>query len=279
MNRFACQYAIIRFLPYAETGEFANVGVVLACPATGYLDARLMPTKRTGRIAAFFEQLDKRIYRDALNYLDDELARIREMVQERAGRNHAAIVQQTFAGLTRPREALLRFSDPRVVLADEPGTMLDRLFARFVERDFANKQYHDRILERGVREVLTRANLREYFKPAEIGNEYLHIQVPFVHVRDGLPALAIKPLDLAKDEPNQVFEHGGHWVDRIRRLHKKHLLPEQMLFAVQEPRTGDVKTREAANEIMAELRAEGVEIAVATDAKAITDFANGASLH
>ncbi|TAM57619.1 MAG: DUF3037 domain-containing protein [Rhodanobacter sp.] len=43
MNRFACQYAIIRFLPYAETGEFANVGVVLACPATGYFGARLMP--------------------------------------------------------------------------------------------------------------------------------------------------------------------------------------------------------------------------------------------
>ncbi|MGH8147921.1 MAG: DUF3037 domain-containing protein, partial [Rhodanobacteraceae bacterium] len=27
MNRLACQYAVIRFLPYAETGEFANVGV------------------------------------------------------------------------------------------------------------------------------------------------------------------------------------------------------------------------------------------------------------
>lgn len=279
MNRFACQYAIIRFLPYAETGEFANVGVVLACPATGYLDARLMPTKRTGRIAAFFDQLDKRIYRDALNYLDDELARIRGMVQERAGHNHTAIVQQTFAGLTRPREALLRFSDSRVVLADEPGAMLDKLFARFVERDFANKQYHDRILDRGVREVLTRANLREYFKPAEIGNEDLHIQVPFVHVRDGQPALAIKPLDLAKDEPNQVFEHGGHWVDRIRRLHKKDLLPRDMLFAVQQPDTANARTREAANEIMAELCAEGVEVAVATDTKAIADFAKGASLH
>ena len=279
MNRFACQYAIIRFLPYAETGEFANVGVVLACPAIGYLDARLMPTKKTGRSAGFFEQLDKCIYRDALNYLDDELERIRQLVQERAGPNHAAIVQQTFAGLTRPREALLRFSDTRVVLADEPGTMLDKLFARFVERDFANRQYHDKILERGVREVLTRANLREYFKMAEIGNEYLHIQVPFVHLRDGQPVLAIKPLDLAKDEPNQVFEHGGHWVDRIRRLHKKHLLPDEMLFAVQEPGTADAKTREAANEIIGELRAEGVKVAVATDTKAIADFAKAANLH
>ena len=61
MNRLACQYTIIRFLPYAETGEFANVGIVLACPETGLLDARLMPTKKTGRITGFFEQLDKQI--------------------------------------------------------------------------------------------------------------------------------------------------------------------------------------------------------------------------
>lgn len=32
MNKLACQYAVVRFLPYAETGEFANVGVALACP-------------------------------------------------------------------------------------------------------------------------------------------------------------------------------------------------------------------------------------------------------
>lgn len=279
MIRLACQYAIIRFLPYAETGEFANVGVVLACPATGYLDARLMPTKNTKRIAGFFDQLDKRIYREALKYLGDELDRIRALLQERGTRDGAAVIQQTFVGLTRPREALLRFSETRVVMADDPEVTLDKLFARFVERDFASKQYHDQVLVRGVRDVLTRANLREYFKPAEIGNEYLHIQVPFVHLRDGEPTLAIKPLDLAKDEPNQVFEHGGHWVDRVRRLRKHELLPERMLFAVKEPGPIDATARKAAEEIIAELREAGVTVAIATDAKAITDFAAGATKH
>lgn len=279
MTRLACQYAIIRFLPYAETGEFANVGVVLACPATGYLDARLMPTKKTGRITGFFEELDKRIYREALKYLGDELNRVREMVRDRAGRDGAAIVQQVFAGLTRPREALLRFGDTRVVMADDAEVMLGKLFARFVERDFANKQYHDGILERGVREVLTKANLREYFKHAEIGNENLHVQMPFVHLRDGEPALAIKPLDLAKAEPNQVFEHGGHWVDRVRRLRRHNLLPGEILFAVNRPNTTDPNLRNAADEIVGELRAEGIEVVLATDAEAITEFAKAASVH
>lgn len=278
MNRLACQYAIIRFLPYAETGEFANVGVLLACPATGYLDARLMPTKRTGRITAFFDQLDKRVYREALNYLDEELERIRELIRERANIG-PGFVQQTFSGLARPREALLRFDETRVVMADDPEATLDKLFARFVERDFVSKHYHDKILERDVREVLTQARLREYFSAGTIGTDDLHIQVPFVHLRNGRPILAIKPLDLAKDEPNQVYDHGGHWVDRIRRLKKHGLLPDETLFAVQQPATDDTTIGKAANEIVAELREQGIVVAVATDVKAIADFARAASLH
>ena len=279
MNRLACQYAIIRFLPYAETGEFANVGIVLACPETGFLDARLMPTKKTGRITGFFEQLDKQIYRDTLKYLDDELQRVRQMVRDAGHRDGGVLVKQMFAGLTRPREALLRFGEIRVVLAEDPTVTLDKLFARFVERDFANKQYHDKLLERGVREVLVRANLREYFKPAEVGSESLHIQVPFVHIRDGRPTHAIKPLDLGKDEANQVYEHGGHWLERVRRLGKHELLPDAMLFAVNVPALADTAVRRAADEIVSDLREAGVLVAEAADATAITQFAAGVRAH
>ena len=279
MNRLACQYAIIRFLPYAETGEFANVGIVLVCPETGFLDARLMPTRKTGRITGFFDQLDKQIYRDTLNYLDNELQRVRQMVRDAGHRDGGVLVKQTFAGLTRPREALLRFGETRVVLAEDPTVTLDKLFARFVERDFANKQYHDKLLERGVREVLVRANLREYFKPAEVGSESLHIQVPFVHMRDGQPTHAIKPLDLGKDEANQVYEHGGHWLERVRRLGKHELLPTAMLFAVKAPASADTAVRRAADEIICDLKEAGVVVAEATDATAITQFAAGVRVH
>ncbi|WP_213604747.1 DUF3037 domain-containing protein [Pseudoxanthomonas japonensis] len=279
MTRLACQYAIIRFLPYAETGEFANVGIVLACPEAGFLDARLMPTKKTGRITGFFEQLDKQIYRDTLNYLDDELQRVRQMVCVARRDDAGVLVKRMFLGLTQPREALLRFSETRAVLADDPVLTMEKLFARFVERDFANKQYHDKLLERGVREVLVRANLREYFKPAEVGSESLHIQVPFVHMRDEKPTHAIKPLDLGKDEPNQVYEHGGHWLERIRRLGKHELLPNAMLFAVKRPALADTAVRKAADEIIGDLREEGVVVTEATNAAEIVKFAAGVRTH
>ncbi|EQD37440.1 phage associated protein, partial [mine drainage metagenome] len=49
----AARYAIIRFLPYAQTEEFANVGVVLHASATGAFIFRLNPKWR--RIGAFFD--------------------------------------------------------------------------------------------------------------------------------------------------------------------------------------------------------------------------------
>lgn len=274
MTRLPCQYAIIRFLPYAETGEFANVGVVLACPVTGYLDARLMPSRKTGRITGFFDQLDVRVYREAMKYVSEELERIRGVAEALENKD---VVRQLFDGLTRPREGLLRFGETRVIMTGDPEAELTKLFARFVERDFASKQYHDQVLERGVRETLRKANLRDYFKEAEIGNDDLHIQVPFAHLREGAAMLAIKPIDLAKAETNQIYDVGGRWADKIRRLGKHNLLPGEMLVAVKAPDPKDWKLRAATDEIMADLRDAGVEVAEANDTTTITRFAQAAA--
>lgn len=278
MNRYACQYAIVRFLPYAETGEFANVGVVLACPATGYLEARLMPPRRTARITGFFEQLDRRIYREAMDYLKEELARIGKLVAD-GGPGNPAFVKQAFAGLVRPREALLRFSETRVILAEQPADTLHKLFATLVERDFADKAYHEQWLERGVRETLRRARLRDYFQPGDIGNQDLHIHAPFVHERDGRPQLAIKPLDLAKDEPNLVYDIGARWAGRVRLLQRHQLLPGSLLFAVGMPDAKHARAHAAVAEILDDLRGTAAVQAVPiTDVAAITDFANAAAV-
>jgi hypothetical protein len=235
-----------------------------------------MPTKNTGRITDFFEKLDKRIYRDAMSYMRDELDRIRNLTHQRAELSNPSIVQQTFFGLTRPRESLLRFSETRVILSERPAETLDQLLGKFVEREFSNKEYHDQVLERRVRETLRRADLRDYFRPDDIGNDGLHIHVPFVYQLNGHPKFAIKPLDLAKDEPNKIFELGGHWVDRVRRLRKHHLLPDHMLFAVKLPPLLDQGIKKAADEIICELQEQHVRVVPVTNNKAIAEFAAGA---
>lgn len=48
------QYAIVRFLPQAQTGEFANVGIVLCAPDQVVFEFRLAPA-RLARVTDFLK--------------------------------------------------------------------------------------------------------------------------------------------------------------------------------------------------------------------------------
>jgi hypothetical protein len=273
MKKYACQYAIIQFLPYAETGEFANVGVVLACPELGFFDALLVDIKRTKRITDFFEGLDARIYREALKYLRQELDRLRDHFD--LGIDAPEVTTAAFGELTRPREALLRFGDQRVVVTNDVRAALKKLFNHFIERDFATKEYHEEILTRGVGKMLARAQIKTYFEAKSIGDDVVTVRFPFVNrvVTVDQVEAAIKPLHLAKDEANKIIDHGGHWVDRVRRLQRHHKLPA-LLFAVQMP--DDNKRLRAANEIVNDLKGMGVQVVDAQNEEAVIEFATAA---
>jgi hypothetical protein len=73
MKEFACQYAFLRFRPFAETGEFANVGVVLMAAEAGFFDFRLL--KRYGRITQFFYPFDREVYLNGRELFKEELQR------------------------------------------------------------------------------------------------------------------------------------------------------------------------------------------------------------
>ena len=73
----AARYSIIRFLPYAETEEFANVGVAMFAPTARYFDFRL--SNKWRRIGAFFDTLDRRVFAEGVRAFQEELARTRDM--------------------------------------------------------------------------------------------------------------------------------------------------------------------------------------------------------
>lgn len=127
MKKIACRYAIIQFMPYTETGEFANVGVVLACPETGYFDFKL-EKKCYARITAFF-QLNRKVYLNAIKEIEGELARIQHLVINLPeGAQRASRIRELLEVLTHPREAMVRFSQPRPVLTNDSVKELEILF-------------------------------------------------------------------------------------------------------------------------------------------------------
>ncbi|MEO6787822.1 MAG: DUF3037 domain-containing protein, partial [Chthoniobacteraceae bacterium] len=143
-TRIACNYAVVRFLPYPEAGEFVNVGVVVHCPVSGFFDYRLLDAKRTSRVNGFFPELQIEHYRDSLKHCDEELERMRGEVGIAGGTARQTTLNPTvgvalFRELIRPRETVIRFSNAGTALAADPEALIQELFDRYVLRMFATE--------------------------------------------------------------------------------------------------------------------------------------------
>lgn len=269
-NRQAALYTLVRLLPQADAGEFANVGVVMACPQQRSFEFRLI--KRYTRVTRFFDEFAGDLFRRVRMEVQAELAHIRERLL--AGGADAKAITAVMNELARPREGLIRYAPVRTLLTTDPQADLDRLFRRYVQRDPKDvQQRREELLERGVRTVLLQQKLRDAFVADEIGTDDYHVRFPFVHERDGQAVAVIKPLDLTQDEPQKIYDHGGLWVQRIGRLQRMEVLPEGLLIPAQAPPAEDERRTKAFREVEGELRALGAQLTRPDDAAVIGRFA------
>lgn len=277
MNKLACQYALLRFRPFVETGEFANVGVVLLSTEGRFFGFKML--KKYGRITQFFHQLDRKVYLEGKALFLEELARFGAHMRQHAldGRKRTPdteLATGLFAELTRPRDAMLQFDERRVVLADDPKAKLNELFDHYVERNFVTKAYQERLLESSVRRLLYRTDteLGMLYHQEKVGAADFMVNFPFVRMMGTTVDRIIKPLYLAQDDPTRVLTHGGQWVDKVIRLRRRGALPEQVLFPLAAPSKG-VKAFAAYEEIREDLICAGVQVVEAKDEEKILAFA------
>lgn len=262
MKKIVCQYAIVRFAPFVETGEFANVGIVMISPEQRYFGFEL-ELKRYARITRFFEDVDAQLYKKTLYNLREELERIANLLKthgfdRRLKQNDVDFARRLFTELVRPRETIARFGEVRSVLTEDPGEKLKELFAFYVERNFVTKKYQEALLESDIRKLLYRIHVGELFEKARVGGETYHVNFPFVQYEEGRPHKIIKPLHLAHAEPTRIYEHGDAWIRRINRLKDKYLEPDRVLFTLAGPDKDENRLR-AYSDIEQELQTIGVK--------------------
>jgi hypothetical protein len=269
MKRFFSHYTLIRLLPLADAGEFANIGVVLACPETGYFDFQLM--KKQKRVTQFFEEIPRDFLAKLRKELSTELAYVQTLVENQHMRNELVQVMQDLA---KPRESMIRYAPLRAIMTEDPAADLAKLFERYVQRDLSIvPQYHEKMLETLVKRALKHENLAEAFVSEEIGGDDFHIRLPFVHEHNGVPIAVIKPLDLTQDEPTKIYSHGDEWLGRIRRLIALKQRPEGFLIAVEGPAFEDEKRHKAYQTIVHDLQSLDVTVVDRADTQKIVEFA------
>jgi len=276
MTKTTYQYAIAQFMPFVETGEFANVGILLVAPKTGFVDFKL-DTKRTQRITQFFEGLDVELYRSVIQNLKKQLEISFEHSPYPGGNN----ITETFKEIVRPRETILRFSEPRMGITEDPEAELDQLFNYYVGRNFVTKEYIEVAIERTVRGWLTEAKLVRNFSSRTVGDEIYDYTFPFVSNVEHHQSLSnklkiIKPLNFRRSRSSSIIDLGGKWTYRIKHLREHGHLGEgsRILFTVEPPKE---KTNsplwKAFKHARSELRKSDIEVTESSNRKKVIQFA------
>lgn len=272
-HRYACNYAVLRFLPYLETDEFVNLGVVVHCAETKFLGVKV-ETKRRRRATQFFPELDQRAFAGARAAIVTEMERVQKLVMHEADRE---LGRRVFRELVRPRETVFRFGELRTILASDPQEVTERLFEQYIDRRFAQQaEYQERVMADRYWEALQAFPLCHFHRNREVGTDRYHVRLPITSDRtgrNGSPQSAIKPLNLNRKNPSAVTQHGDAWTQRLRRLREVDALPEQMIFAVSRPT--NARCLEAAREIEAELGKAGAAVVAASDEQTVLEMVTG----
>jgi len=276
-QRIASKYAIIRFRPYVETGEFANVGIVLMAPSAQYFGFKVLKN-RHARITGFFQELEAKTFRESMKYVDAELARVSALLKSYAfdrrrkfTGNHEQTAELLFEEIVRPRETAVLMSEVRVVLADDPKRKVEELFSYYVERNFVTKKYRETVLETELKHSLRKSQLLQCYEKRKLGDHDFSVSIPFTEMNVAKPRL-IKPLSLGQETATKILEHSNSWHFRIAELKRRDFIDvDKVLFATEGPGDGQLgKTYRESQEMLAEL---GVHVVNFDQKEEILEFA------
>lgn len=265
----ACKYNIIRFQPYPETQEFANIGIVLYAPKSRTFAFRLLTSNRHGRVTQFFDTLDKTIFQNAVTLVREELKRIQRMMATMEK------PEALYDELVRPREDIVAYSGHYVRFTEDPEATVAELFEHYVHHSFAHQQGHEDRMKASIAKLLTSHQLAARFKDRKLGNALYEVRLPFVTERSN-PTI-IKPIHFRHPQSKQLLDHGLHWMTTMQQLFRmKVATPEQTLFTYKAPESNAGILYEAFEETRTQIEELGIRMLDIEEQESITAFAREA---
>lgn len=257
-------------MPFAETQEFANVGVVMIAPKLGGFKFKLAKN-RFSRVSNFFDDLDGVIYKNAINGFSRELERIERFFIE--NKLFGKDLVDHFAELTRHRESVMNFGNVSTIVTTDYDHCLEQLFERLVERNFSSApEYREQLMARLLKNSLN-TKLPVKYNERKIKAGGYEFTLPLV-AEFGNVKRIIKPLSFEKKTANQAYEHAHNWISRAERLIKSKVIePECALFALDKPFTRSKGIAQAYADIHGELKELKVEVVDYSDTPKILTFA------
>ncbi|AYF32314.1 DUF3037 domain-containing protein [Vreelandella alkaliphila] len=245
-----CNYAVLRFQPYPETGEFANLGIVMICNNGQFLE--MIETRTRKRVTNFFDKLDPAIFTSARQAFAKEIHRVAELANNHP--HDVAFQLGLFKHLTAPSETMFRFSKPGTIATSDPQATLSELFNRYVCHEFAHREDTETKLKRSINNLLRTNFSDRTYREEKLGDELYHVTFPFVWHSGGITAQAIRPLSFDLDDTKSIIDKGDRWIMQMNRLAKHGGIPSDTVFICKEPKGNNADHQKIYREITSELR-------------------------
>jgi hypothetical protein len=125
MTSLAYQYVVLRCVPRVEREEFVNLGVVLYCQASDYLDVRWNVDR--DRLRALDPELDLDQVCEALSFVAGVCAG-----DDRGGTAAEQPIGTRFGFLMAPRSTVLQPGPVHGGVTTDPAEQLERLLGQLV---------------------------------------------------------------------------------------------------------------------------------------------------
>jgi hypothetical protein len=271
-NNAQCMYAVVRFMPFAETREFANVGVVIIAPKLGIYDFKLAPQK-FGRVTHFFDDLDGVVYKHAIEGFEAELERVRNFLVHNYIQGKDLV--EYFKEITRTRESVLHFGEIGTLLTDNVNVTVDKLYDRLIGRNFtASKEYKEQQMVRVLKSQLT-SNLPKdvRYTQQNIKAGIFDISMPLV-TKINSNYRIIRPLAFEQKNVLQAMEHGETWINRLKKLINSEVIEaKRALFALEKPLNRKLEFMKVYEDVYGEIQNLGAVAEDFSDTSNIIKFA------
>ncbi len=233
-NDKAYTYVLLRYRHDPLAGEVANVGVLLHCAATGFLDLKVRRT--IGRLSKMFPDIEKSHLVSGLQALDRGVARLR--AKDLHGMLVASADAANFARAVLPDDdSSLIWGSMGSGVTRDPAASLDKLYNRFVAQydENARSGRDDAAVWQPVRERLAERNLVERLQPKMIVSPI--DQVEFEHAWKNGAWHCYQPLSFDLSSGDGIREKAARWSGHMTGLSQA---PEAVMpyFIVGGPSNG-----------------------------------------
>lgn len=208
-------FSVVRYIHDVVSGEFVNVGIVVASPEARFIQAKC--THKYERLSHLFNGIDGVHFRFLMSHVETTVASVaRQFEHELRFEQSPVTVAQILEAHFATDSSSLQFSSVGGGLTDDPKRTLEQLFERYVEKYNAHRQSrgrNDAAIWDIFKEALKRVGVLSRLKSRTIAAP--DFEYHFKHCYVNGAERAMEPVSFDYADPSYIFDKANNWLGRL----------------------------------------------------------------